>query len=91
MIELPATIASAEGQGSRAGKAIEVSHMNEFLDHLNSVSMFGRSAAALYLVLGVNFAITTLHSYQEWMGRGGPHRVIERRDITSRRGTAQCC
>jgi hypothetical protein len=56
----------------RAGKAIEVSHMNEFLDHLDSVSVFGRSAAALFLVLIVNFAITALHSYQELLGRGGP-------------------
>jgi hypothetical protein len=51
---------------------MEVSHMNEILDHLNSVSLFGRSAAALLLVLGLNFAITALHSYQEWTGRGGP-------------------
>jgi hypothetical protein len=46
--------------------------MNDVLDHLNSVSMLGRSAEVLFLVLGLDFAITALHSYQELLGRGGP-------------------
>ena len=46
--------------------------MSEFLDHFDLVSVFGRSAPALLLVLGFDLAITILHTYQEWRGRGGP-------------------
>jgi hypothetical protein len=46
--------------------------MDQALDHFNQISGFGRSAPLLILILAVNFAITGLHSFQEWKGAGGP-------------------
>ena len=46
--------------------------MDEVLDHFDSISGFGRSAPLLILVLAANFAITGLHSFQEWKGAGAP-------------------
>jgi hypothetical protein len=46
--------------------------MDEALDHFNSISGFGRSAPLLILILAANFAITALHSFQEWKGAGAP-------------------
>jgi hypothetical protein len=46
--------------------------MDQALDHFNQISGFGRSAALLVLILAADFAITALHSFQEWKGAGGP-------------------
>ncbi len=46
--------------------------MDRALDHFNQISGFGRSAALLIVILAADFAITALHSLQEWKGRGGP-------------------
>jgi hypothetical protein len=46
--------------------------MDKVLDHFNSISSFGRSAPLLILILAANFAITALHSFQEWKGAGAP-------------------
>src|SRR5262245_11527174 len=46
--------------------------MTEILDHLDRASIFGRSSLALFVVLGINWAITALHSYQEWRGEDVP-------------------
>jgi hypothetical protein len=46
--------------------------MDEALEHFNSISGFGRSAPLLILILAANFAITALHSWQEWKGAGAP-------------------
>ena len=43
--------------------------MDQALEHFNSISGFGRSALLLVLILAANFAITGLHSFQEWKGR----------------------
>lgn len=41
------------------------------LDHLSKVSIFD-SALALFLILGIGFALTVIHTLQEWKGRGSP-------------------
>jgi hypothetical protein len=46
--------------------------MDEALNHFDQVSGFGRSAPLLVLILAADFAITALHSFQEWKGAGGP-------------------
>jgi hypothetical protein len=46
--------------------------MDEALNHFSQISIFGRSAPLLILVLAANFAITGLHSFQEWKGAGAP-------------------
>jgi hypothetical protein len=46
--------------------------MDEALNHFNQISGFGRSAPLLVLILAASFAITALHSWQEWKGAGGP-------------------
>jgi hypothetical protein len=46
--------------------------MDAALDHFNQVSGFGRSAPLLVLILAASFAITGLHSFQEWKGAGAP-------------------
>jgi hypothetical protein len=46
--------------------------MDQALDHFNQISGFGRSASLLILILAASFAITALHSWQEWKGAGGP-------------------
>jgi hypothetical protein len=42
------------------------------LDHLNQVSIFGRSSFALFLIVGVNLSLSALHIYQEWKGSAVP-------------------
>lgn len=46
--------------------------MDEALNHFSQVSGFGRSAPLLVLILAASFAITALHSWQEWKGAGAP-------------------
>jgi hypothetical protein len=46
--------------------------MDEALSHFSQISSFGRSAPLLILILAANFAITALHSWQEWKGAGAP-------------------
>jgi hypothetical protein len=46
--------------------------MAAMLDYLDHVSIFGRSSAALFIILAVNWALTALHSYQEWKGENVP-------------------
>jgi hypothetical protein len=46
--------------------------INRMLDHLSEVSVFGRSALALFLILGIGFALTVFHTLQEWKGHGSP-------------------
>ena len=46
--------------------------MNEAVDHFGQVSSFGRSASLLVMILAASFALTALHSWQEWKGEGGP-------------------
>ena len=46
--------------------------MDEALNHFSQVSSFGRSAPLLVLILAASFAITALHSWQEWKGPGAP-------------------
>jgi hypothetical protein len=46
--------------------------LNRMLDHLSEVSVFGRSAVALFLILSTSFALTLFHTPQEWKGRAGP-------------------
>src|SRR4051812_7612710 len=46
--------------------------MNQLLDHLNLVSVFGRSSFALFLGLGIVFAVSLLHTVQEWRGSAVP-------------------
>jgi hypothetical protein len=42
------------------------------LDHLDQVSVFGRSSLALFLTLGIDWALSSLHIYQEWRGSEVP-------------------
>ncbi|MHB8269920.1 hypothetical protein [Bradyrhizobium sp.] len=46
--------------------------MDHALNHFDQISGFGRSAPLLLLILAASFAITALHSFQEWKGAGGP-------------------
>jgi hypothetical protein len=46
--------------------------MDQALAHFDQISGFGRSAPLLLLILAADFAITALHSRQEWKGEGGP-------------------
>lgn len=46
--------------------------MDTLLNHLNEVSLFGVSEAALFLIIGINFAITLIHTLQEWKGSEVP-------------------
>jgi hypothetical protein len=42
------------------------------LDHLDQVSVFGPSAIALFLILGLDWAFTAIHDYEEWRGEAAP-------------------
>ena len=42
------------------------------LDHLDKVSVFGPSAVALFLILGLDWVFTGIHTYQEWRGEAAP-------------------
>jgi hypothetical protein len=46
--------------------------MNAVLDHLDEVSIFGRSSVALFLILGLDWAFSAIHAYEEWRGEGAP-------------------
>jgi len=46
--------------------------MTAVLEHLDQVSIFGRSSLALILILSMNFAFSALHIYQEWRGEDVP-------------------
>lgn len=46
--------------------------MTQILGHLNQVSVFGPSALAFFLILGLDWAFSALHSYQEWKGEKVP-------------------
>ena len=46
--------------------------MAALLDHLDHVSIFGRSSAALFLILALDWAFTAFHGYQEWRGAKAP-------------------
>jgi hypothetical protein len=46
--------------------------MAAVLEHLDQVSIFGRSSLALVLILGMNWAFSALHIYQEWRGEEVP-------------------
>jgi hypothetical protein len=49
----------------RAVAGAGVRAMTSPLDHLDQVSIFGRSALALFLILGANWAFTLIHILQE--------------------------
>src|SRR5262245_5128045 len=42
------------------------------LDYLDQVSVFGHSAVALFLILGLDWAFSAIHAYQEWRGEEVP-------------------
>jgi hypothetical protein len=42
--------------------------MRSTLDHLDQVSIFGRSFVAFFLILGLDWAFTAVHTYEEWRG-----------------------
>jgi hypothetical protein len=42
------------------------------LDHFDQVSIFGRSAGALLLILLLDWVFSAFHSYQEWRGAKAP-------------------
>jgi len=46
--------------------------MTALLAHLDRVSVFGPSAVALFLILGLDWAFSALHTYQEWRGAKAP-------------------
>jgi hypothetical protein len=46
--------------------------MTAILDHLDKVSVFGPSVVALFLILGLDWVFTGLHTYQEWRGEAAP-------------------
>jgi hypothetical protein len=46
--------------------------MATVLDHFDQVSIFGRSSAALLLILGFDWAFSAFHTYQEWRGEKAP-------------------
>jgi hypothetical protein len=46
--------------------------MNAVLDHLDQVSIFGRSSVAFFLILGLDWAFSAVHAYDEWRGEEAP-------------------
>jgi hypothetical protein len=46
--------------------------MNAVLDHLDQVSIFGRSLVAFFLILGLDWAFSAIHAYDEWRGEEAP-------------------
>jgi hypothetical protein len=46
--------------------------MPAILDHLDQVSVFGRSLIALVVILGLDWVFSAFHSYQEWRAEGVP-------------------
>src|ERR1700761_9052081 len=46
--------------------------MSAMLDHLDQVSIFGRSMFALIVLLGLDWEFSAVHAYQEWRGESVP-------------------
>jgi hypothetical protein len=46
--------------------------MNAALDHLDQFSIFGRSSVAFFLILGLDWAFSAVHAYDEWRGEEAP-------------------
>ena len=46
--------------------------MHAVLDHLDQVSIFGRSSVAFFLILGLDWAFSAVHAYDEWRGEEAP-------------------
>jgi hypothetical protein len=46
--------------------------MTAVLNHLDQISLFGRSSLALFLILGFDWAFSAFHTYQEWRGAKAP-------------------
>jgi len=46
--------------------------MSTILDHLDQVSMFGRSILALIVMLGLDWIFSVIHAYEEWRGETAP-------------------
>jgi hypothetical protein len=46
--------------------------MAAILDYLDKVSVFGPSAVALFLILGLDWAFTAIHDFEEWRGEAAP-------------------
>jgi len=46
--------------------------MTAILDHLDQASVFGRSAVALFLIVGLDWIFTAIHDYEEWRGGDVP-------------------
>jgi hypothetical protein len=46
--------------------------MPAILDHLDQVSVFGHSLVAFFLILGLDWAFTGIHVYEEWRGEEAP-------------------
>jgi hypothetical protein len=46
--------------------------MTAILDHLDQVSVFGRSSIALVLILSLDWAFSAIHAYEEWQGEEAP-------------------
>jgi hypothetical protein len=42
------------------------------LDHLDQFSIFGRSSIAFFLILGLDWAFSAVHAYDEWRGEEAP-------------------
>jgi hypothetical protein len=59
-------------EGARRTEPAREAAMGAMLDHLDQVSVFGRSAVALFLILGANWAFTLIHILQEWKGEDVP-------------------
>jgi hypothetical protein len=46
--------------------------MISVLDHLDQFSIFGRSSLAFFLILGLDWAFSAVHAYDEWRGAEAP-------------------
>ena len=46
--------------------------MTAILDHLDQVSVFDHSLAAFFVILGLDWAFTGIHIYEEWRGEEAP-------------------
>ena len=46
--------------------------MNAALDHLDQFSIFGRSSIAFFLILGLDWAFSAIHAYEELRGEEAP-------------------
>src|SRR5947208_2263803 len=46
--------------------------MTAALDHLDQVSIFGRSSVAFFLILALDWAFSAVHAYGEWRGEEAP-------------------